>query len=813
MAWQPPALRPSYAAPERRGIVRVSPPRQNGRPGDPDLHLTGSMLRRRRWIILLGLISVLSAVAVVTYFWPRTYRSSVTFLVDKQVGNGESAALDVLQRLGAGSQTGTETNLLGSRSVVEPVVDDLALQVTVVADGKEQSAGDVFPEFVAGRDAPASEYRLVPGSLWKYEVRDASGDNVVAVVSRDSLTHFAGLGLRLPDTLPYENLLIRVEAFPRAVAAVQHRIVASAVSRDAELVALDCRGSTPRAAQVLCDRISRSYMRLRTDLQRADATTTAAFLREQVGRLGEQLTAVEDSLEAYSRGHQVAALDEQATQETRQYVEFQAQRDQADAERSALASLIRDIESQPTGSSKYRDLAGFPAFLKNDAVTALLASLATLENQRVDLGLRRTSQNADLSALDARITDIEQQLRSIARSYEAGLARQTESLDGTLAQMRRRLSVIPSEQVRSARLQRQAAGIEDVYKMLETRLREAEIAEAVKLPNVRIVDAASLPYQPSSPRVRLNLSLGLLLGLGFGLSLAVLLEYRDSRLHERSEVEHAAGLPILAMIPTLRRPGPVMQVSASGVPGDRRSALLPPGRPPRSARAKLETEMSLEAFRALAVDLNFAGGPVGNGGLRTIAVTSSARGEGKTLTACNLALTRASHGVRTLLIDADMRASGVAGFFGMPTPRYGLSDLLAGSVEFSAVCTRLWVDGRETLCVIPAGTPTPHSAELLDSPNMGHLLEQARGQFDLIVIDTPPLNAITDAATIAPIVDGVVLVVRGGVTNRAALDMTLERLGRGNGRVLGVVLNGVRLPEGYVSRYHYPEPARAGARR
>jgi Mrp family chromosome partitioning ATPase len=94
---------------------------------------------------------------------------------------------------------------------------------------------------------------------------------------------------------------------------------------------------------------------------------------------------------------------------------------------------------------------------------------------------------------------------------------------------------------------------------------------------------------------------------------------------------------------------------------------------------------------------------------------------------------------------------------------------------------------------------------------MRQLLEEAKGQFDLIVIDTPPLNAITDAATIAAIVDGVVLVVRGGVTDRPVLEMTLERLARGNGRVLGVVLNDVRLPEGYISRYRYPEtpPERA----
>ena len=808
---EPPALRPSYPPPSVRPVVRVGAQLHNGNPGEPDLHLIGSMVRRRRWVILAGLISVLGVVAVLTYVWPKTYTSSATFLVDKQIGNAESAALDVLQRLGAGSQTGTETNLLRSRSVVEPVVDELSLSVRVLADGKEERPADLFPAFVAGRDAPAGEYRFVPSSTSLYKVFDVHSDSLVAVVSSDSVIHFAGLVLRLPNKLPYTRLVIQVETFPRAVAAVQRGIDASLVSRDSDLIELQCESPTPLGAQRLCDGISRSYMRLRTELLRADATATATFLREQVGRLGEELTAVEDSIETYSRAHQTAALEERASGETRQYVQVQAQRDQLEAERGALANLTRGIESDPAGSRKYRDLAGFPTLLKNDAVTGLLASLADLENRRVDLALRRTERNADLAAVDARIADIEQQLRAMAGSYESGLALEIRALDRTLAKMRQRLATIPGEQVRFARLQRQASGIEDVYKMLTTRLKEAEVAEAVKLPNVRIVDAASLPYQASSPRVWLNLSLGLILGLMLGLTLALLREYWDSRLHDRSEVEHAIGLPILAMIPSLRRPGPVVQVSMSGVA--RSGALLPPKRERRSAKAKLETQISLEAFRALAVDLKFAGEDLGNGGLQTVAVTSSARGEGKTLTACNLALTRASHGVRTLLIDADMRASGVSGFFDMTTPTYGLSDLLAGSAKMPAVCANLRVDGRHTLAVITAGMPTPHSAELLDSPAMRQLLEEAKNQYELIVIDTPPLNAIIDAATIAPIVDGVILVVRGGVTDRAGLEMTLERLARANGRVLGVVLNDARLPDGYISRYRYPETARVEAHR
>ena len=120
--------------------------------------------------------------------------------------------------------------------------------------------------------------------------------------------------------------------------------------------------------------------------------------------------------------------------------------------------------------------------------------------------------------------------------------------------------------------------------------------------------------------------------------------------------------------------------------------------------------------------------------------------------------------------------------------------------------------GRDTLSVIPAGSPTPHSAELLESPGMARLLDQSRSQYDLIVIDTPPLTGITDAATIAAIVDGVILVVREGETDRAALELTLRRLERVNGRVLGVVFNDVRGPEGHVSR-SYHEAAYAGASR
>jgi succinoglycan biosynthesis transport protein ExoP len=766
-----------------------------------DAQSVGPMLRRRRWSIVWTAVLVLLTTATLTWLWPATYKSSTTFLVEKQ-GGQESPALDVLERLGSVGQIQTEINLLSSRSVVEPVVDDLALHVTVLANGMEFRPSEVFSDFTAGRDAPAGEYRVTPDRSGSWQVRAHPGDSLVTVASPDSISHFGGLGLRAPTALDASDLAIRVVQFPLAVEQTQKRIVASLVNREADLIELTCKGGTPVTAQQLCDGISHSYMRLRTDLQRADATATAAFLRDQVGRLGSQLRTVEDSIAAYARRHQVVALDDRASGETQQDIQVQAQRDQLVAERTALSNLIHGIDSMPGTSKRFRDLAGFPALLKNEAVTGLLASLNDLENRRVDLALRRTEQNADLAAVDSRIGDIERQLHAIASSYEQGLAEQIRSLDGTQNELSRRLAAIPGEQIQSARLERERASIEDVWQMLQTRLQEAQVAEAVKLPSVRIVDAASLPYKAAAPRVLLNLALGLLMGLGCGVVLAVLRDLRDSRLHDRVEVERTVGLPVLALIPRLHRPGPVLQALTADQRLPRRDTL--------SRRALQDANVTLEAFRALAVDLKFSGGHATHGRPIAIAVTSTAHGEGKTMTACNLALTRASHGVQTLLIDADIRGSGVAAFFRSPAPNYGLSDLLARSADFPTVCTRLNVQGRDTLSVIPAGSPTPHSAELLESADMAQLLEQAKEQYDLVVIDTPPLTGITDAAAIAAIVDGIILVVRGGVTDREALEETLRRLSRVNGHVLGVVFNDVRGPEGDIRRHQYAEAARAG---
>jgi tyrosine-protein kinase Etk/Wzc len=544
-------------------------------------------------------------------------------------------------------------------------------------------------------------------------------------------------------------------------------------------------------------------MALRTELQRTEATVTARFLREQGERVGSELVLAEDSLEEYGRENRVVALEDRATAEVTQYVQLKAQRDQLEAERVALAGMIREIETE-AGTRKYRNIASFPTFLRNDAVTEMLTSLIALENRRSDLVTRRSESNVEVVALDVRIRDIERQLGGMAVSYEQALREQVTTLDRTLANAAGRLAIIPSQQMQNARLQRKVALLDDLYRVLEGRLQEAEVAEAVELPSVRVVDAASVPFAPISPKLPLNLALGFVLAVTSGLGVALLAEARDTRVRERQEVERQTGLPVLTIVPHLRRPGSVMPLPAlsrKGQTGPGGKQLPRATVKTRTYRATADKQVALECFRSLAADLNFAARAAGNGGFQAVAVTSPGRGEGKTLTACNLALVRAADGVRTLLIDGDMRAGRVARFFEFPPGGPGLSDVLTAGTDVGGV----WrgVVGQSELWVVPAGTPTEHATSLLGSASFARIIDRARTRFQLVIVDTPPLNMISDAATVAASVDAVVVVVRDGWTEREALEVTLARLERAGGNVVGVVLNDVSVPKGYAVTYGY----------
>jgi polysaccharide biosynthesis transport protein len=291
-----------------------------------------------------------------------------------------------------------------------------------------------------------------------------------------------------------------------------------------------------------------------------------------------------------------------------------------------------------------------------------------------------------------------------------------------------------------------------------------------------LVDPAIPATQPSSPRVLLNTILAGFVGLLIAIGIAFFLEYLDDTVKSGSDVEALVGAPTLGAI--IRMKG-----------GKERSeiyhlaALLYPRSP------------AAEGYRTLRTNVEFAaiGTPV-----RTLLVTSSIPGEGKTTTAANLAVVFAQAGRRTLLLDADLRKPGVHKMFNLQNSQ-GLTSLLR-SDDVDAVAVAQATE-QENLAVITTGPLPPNPAELLRSPRMKVVLDRLTASVELVIIDSPPLRAVTDAAILASITDGTIFVIDAGRTRRGAAVSGRDALAKVGARVLGVTLN--RLSEKASGDYYY----------
>ncbi len=316
--------------------------------------------------------------------------------------------------------------------------------------------------------------------------------------------------------------------------------------------------------------------------------------------------------------------------------------------------------------------------------------------------------------------------------------------------------------------------------------------------NVEIAQAATVPSSPSSPKVGRNTALGAVLGLLLGLGIAFLLERFDRRIREPKDLEQVYGLPLLGVVPessALQRSG-----GGEGSPG----APLPSG--------------ESEAFQLIRAHMRYFNV---DRRLRTLMVASAAPGDGKTTVARQLAAASARVGARVLLLEADLRRPTIARQLSLVSGR-GLADVLIGSASLAEATRRIELvaptterpDGHYFDVLVAGATPPPNPGELIESRAMAGLLEQAQAEYELVVIDTPPLTAVSDAFPLLKKVDGVVIVGRVGRNRRDVAERLHETLTGAGAPLLGVIANGfkARRQGGYGYGYGYdytpakPEP-------
>ena len=353
-------------------------------------------------------------------------------------------------------------------------------------------------------------------------------------------------------------------------------------------------------------------------------------------------------------------------------------------------------------------------------------------------------------------------------------------------------------------LQHEFEGNQQLYQSLMQRLKNATVSAGLQSTNIHLVDAALAPGEPVRPKKALNIALGFLAGVVLGVMFAFAQEGLDHSIKTAEEVESLLMTPVLAVVPLQRG-----TESAKWAIAGRKWALRRHGEESRQTAnqsvalciSKNPQSVLAEAYRALrtSVLLSLAVNPP-----KLILVTSAQAGEGKTATALNLAQSLAQRKGQVVIVDGDLRKGGIAKVLGLENDK-GISTILTGGDKLDDAL-QVYA-AQPNLAVLSSGPVPPNPAELIASDGMAVLCRELVKRFEHVIIDSPPVLAVTDATIMAGLVDGVVLVAESGRTHRAGLMRTRAVLENAGARILGVVLNKLDLRRegyyGYGYGYYY----------
>jgi capsular exopolysaccharide synthesis family protein len=378
------------------------------------------------------------------------------------------------------------------------------------------------------------------------------------------------------------------------------------------------------------------------------------------------------------------------------------------------------------------------------------------------------------------------------------------------------MTAIPYQEVRLAQLERDVKTLADVYSLVQSRLKEAEIAAAVQDGTIHVVDPAALPRYPVEPRPARTLALALIVGIILGITASFAREIADKSIHSRKDILNLTGAPVLGVLPQMepaegvrsriraavqrRLRGSAHRAWSNGVTAQATAVATRPGATWSAAR---------EAFNGLHANVAVVTTPAPG---RMVIVTSALPGDGKTTVAVNFAGTLARLGQKVLLVDGDLRRGVIHAALRLPRAP-GFSDVLSGVSDLGGALRTMPTAGGPTgggriLHVLTSGTLTSDPTQVLGPGRMDALLERLSNEFDWVIVDSPPLNVVADASLLSTTGAAVVLVARAGVTPAKALRYAVEQLRAVRAQVVGAVLNGIDKREAsYDNAYSFPDYA------
>lgn len=667
-------------------------------------------------------------------------------------------------------QGGAWLELLSSDAVLDHVVREQRLYLEY--RGRDR---DVFASLQADSAyVPGSYVATVSADGRTVELKAGDG----TVVERAAVGAPIGrrIGVRWhPDAAaltPSRSVVFRL-VHPRTAAGGLSDAVSARIVSGGSFLFLAYSGTHPEQVAQVTNALADRYVDVAADLKRGKLSELRSILETQLVYAEENLRQAELALESFRVSTITLPTDAapitpgvEATRASAysNFFDLKIQREALARDRDAIRRLLPDA----TGDLSIDALAAVGAVQSSPELMQALSEL--------------TEKRATIRALQQQYTEAHPLVRGVrqevdhlqravipqlAGSVASNLDARIAAADALVGSASDELREIPPRAIDESRLTRGVAIAATLYNELRQRYEAARLATETAIPDVRILDAASVPQYPSS-NVSLLVVLAAIAGsLVLGVGLAILLERFDPRIRYPEQVSDRLRLPILGGLPHLQ------------------SATRRNGRPDRSE--------AVEALRSVRLNLTHAYGAAGP---MILTISSPGPGDGKSFLTGNLGLSFADLGRRTLLIDGDTRRGTLHRLLGIERIP-GLTDYLAGRAELDDVIRPTNTPGLD---LIPCGTRFASAPELLASPRMGLLLARIRSSYQVILVDSPPLGAGVDPLVLATATGNLAVVVRTGTTDRAMAEAKISMLDQLPIRVLGAVVNGLRAGGGY--RYY-----------
>lgn len=736
---------------------------------------------RGRWVIISSFCAVMFLTVYYTFTVTPEYEASAKVIVQEESARGMDI-FDIGGFMQQETMINNQVEILKSRTLAETVIkklqkSDLANQLEILQTGqyaeKSRSMVAGFKNTIKGLlglEAKKDQYTL---------------DDKVEVLMEDRLS-----------ITPIRNT---------------------------DMIEIKVTAVTPKEAAFIANNLTRAYQEKNRKMSQEEVRQVKEFLEEQLTTIQGQLAISENALRDFMQNKKVVALSSETEELIKKLAEFEGFYHEALTSLNSFKERLAYINEQLGKNRQNFDIESISA----DAYfEELKKSMATLQSRRsaymanlINRGVY-SENDVELRKFDEQISGLTEKLKTelaklasqdiinpVAMNEQLFLSKveveaniqalkpKVKSLKKIVDEYSTKLESLPEKKLQLARLQRAAKVDEKIYLMMKEKFQESRITEVGQLGDVRIIDPAKPPKNPVRPKKALNLILGMVVGLGLGIGITFLLEAMDNSIRTSEDVERL-GVTILGSIPVINEtetynkikvaPGGVKSGTADDV--KRMASRLITHFAPKSPIS--------EAYRSFRTNIQYA---KLDKKLQTILVTSPGPGEGKSTSAVNLAITMAQMGSRVALIDADLRRPVVHSIFNTDR-RVGLTNVLIGRAKLEEAIIQTEINN---LSIITCGTLPPNPSELLGSAPMDKFIAELKTKFDVVLFDTPPVIAVTDAAVLGSKVDGMILVVKSGQTDKEACFRAHSLLKNVKTTILGALLNGVNIESLYGSYYYY----------